>query len=535
MKRQGENGQSGDTTPENTGKTEVSSPVAAWKPFPVEALPEPVRGFVLAGSKALGAATEYLAAAILAALASAIGNTATIRLKRGWTEPAVVWIGLVGESGTLKSPALDLALFQVRRLQAAAIERFNSAMDEYEGDLQRYEADRRAWQQQGRKKSEPPPEKPMEPTCERFYVSDITVEALADRLQRQPRGLLLATEELAAWLGGFDRYSKNGRSGDVAHWLTMFGARDLLVDRKSAGQRPIFVPRAAVSVLGSIQPGTFRRLVGPEHYENGLAARLLLTMPPTCKKTWTEASVDRKTQEAMSDVFKVLYELQPGRDENGRPKPSELELSADGKRAWVSFYNAHAAALADAVGNHAAMLAKIECYAARLALIVHLARSAADDATLTDPLAVDAESVGAGVAIAQWFAQEALRVYAVLQESEEKADRRELVEWIRRKGGRVTARDLQRGPRQFRDPEAAEGVLRELVRSKLGSWEPALPGTDGGRPTQVFRLADAGDGDTTQEFPQETEVSSPAWAIDPDELNGRLQEAAEECEEAATW
>ena len=400
----------GDTTPEKHGKTEVSSPVATWKPFPIEVLPEPVRGFVLAGSKALGSPPAYLAAAVLAALASAIGNTAAIRLKRGWTEPAVLWVGIVGESGSLKSPVLDLALHQIRRRQAAAIEQFNRAMETHESELQRYEADRKTWQQSGRKKSESPPEKPPEPNLERFYVSDITIEAVADRLQRTPRGLLLATEELATWLGGFDRYAKNGRAGEVAHWLTMFGARDLLVDRKSAGQRPIFVPRAAVSALGSIQPGTFRRLVGPEHYENGLAARLLLTMPPTCQKAWTEATVDRATQGAMQDLFDVLYQLQPGIDENGKATPSELELSGDGKRAWIRFYNEHAVVLSEAVGHHAAMLAKIECYAARLALIVHLVRTAADDATLRDPNWVDAESVGAGVTIARWFADEAERV-----------------------------------------------------------------------------------------------------------------------------
>ena len=65
----------------------------------------------------------------------------------------------------------------------------------------------------------------------------------------------------------------------------MFGARDLLVDRKSEGQKPIFVPRAAVSIVGGIQPQVLRRALGPEHFENGLAARMLLTMPPTTQNS----------------------------------------------------------------------------------------------------------------------------------------------------------------------------------------------------------------------------------------------------------
>ena len=74
--------------------------------------------------------------------------------------------------------------------------------------------------------------------CQRFHCCDITVEAIAKRLAAAPKGLLLATDELAGWLGSFDRYT-NGK-GDVEHWLTMHGARDLMVDRKTEGQRPIY-------------------------------------------------------------------------------------------------------------------------------------------------------------------------------------------------------------------------------------------------------------------------------------------------------
>ena len=76
------------------------------------------------------------------------------------------------------------------------------------------------------------------------------------------------------------------------------------------------------------------------------------------------------------------------------------------------------------------MLSKIEAIAARLALVIHLVRFAANDPTLCDADHVDGESVAAGVTIARWFANEAERVYGVLQEGDEAADRRELVEWI---------------------------------------------------------------------------------------------------------
>ena len=60
-----------------------------------------------------------------------------------------------------------------------------------------------------------------------------------------PRGLLVARDELAGWLGSFNQY-KQGQGGDVAHWLEMHRAGALLVDRKSGDKTTIHVARAAV-------------------------------------------------------------------------------------------------------------------------------------------------------------------------------------------------------------------------------------------------------------------------------------------------
>ena len=68
------------------------------------------------------------------------------------------------------------------------------------------------------------PTPPPKPVCRRLVVSDSTIEAIADRLQESPRGLLLARDELSGWINGFGQY-KGGKGGDASHWLTMHGAR----------------------------------------------------------------------------------------------------------------------------------------------------------------------------------------------------------------------------------------------------------------------------------------------------------------------
>jgi hypothetical protein len=113
------------------------------------------------------------------------------------------------------------------------------------------------------------------------------------------------------------------------------------------------------------------------------------------------------------------------------------------EEAWGRFYDAHAAEQADLTGDLAAAWVKLEQYAARLALVIHYARWAAGE--VADELRLDRQSIEAGIALAEWFKYEARRVYCVLDQTDPERERRELVEWIERRGGMVTAREVQRG------------------------------------------------------------------------------------------
>jgi hypothetical protein len=220
----------------------------AYRPFPVDALPEPIRGFVDAGARAIGCDPSYLALPLLAAMAAAIGNTRRLELKRGWSAPPILWGAIVGESGTSKTPAFRLVMQPVRERQRKALERHAEEMKKYEADLARWEKDMAAWKRDKNAASDPP-EKSDPPQPERFLVSDTTVEALAPILLANPRGLLLARDELAGWIGSFDRYAgKGGAGADSANWLSLFNAESIIVDRKTGLSRTIHVPQAAVCV-----------------------------------------------------------------------------------------------------------------------------------------------------------------------------------------------------------------------------------------------------------------------------------------------
>lgn len=208
-----------------------------YQDFPSGVLPQPLRGFVREAARAIGCDASFIGLPLLCATASAIGNTRVIQIKRGWTEPAILWTAVVGESGTLKSPAQVVAIRPLRHRQETAIKAYQQLKDRHNGDLVKYDQTLADWKKHGRKLGDLLPAKPSPPVATRYIVQDTTLEALAGLLRDQPRGLLVAPDELNGWLASFDRYRK-GHGGDLPRWLEMWQARTVTIDRKGDGLLP---------------------------------------------------------------------------------------------------------------------------------------------------------------------------------------------------------------------------------------------------------------------------------------------------------
>lgn len=122
-----------------------STPITdRYEPFPLDALPDALRGFVVRGAQSIGCDPAYIVLPMLSALAAAIGNTRLIELKPGWTEPSIIWTAIVGESGTMKSPALALALQPTRDRQSRAMTDHAAEVKEQERERLYYERDLKA-------------------------------------------------------------------------------------------------------------------------------------------------------------------------------------------------------------------------------------------------------------------------------------------------------------------------------------------------------------------------------------------------------
>ncbi len=459
-----------------------AKPILPYQEFPVDALPAPLNEFVYSGSDSIGCDASYLALPLLAGLASAIGNSYEIELKSDWKEPSILWTGIVGDSGTMKSPALKQALEPVREQQKTAADISVLDQDEYKRDSLRYEEKMKRWKRGTM--SEDPPEEPSEPIVLRTYTEDVTIEALASLLAKQPNGMLVTFDELASLFSSFDRYSGSG-GGDASRWLSLYGAGPLAIDRKGSGPKEITISRASVGVTGGIQPGVLRRTLSKKYRENGLAARFLLALPPYKVPMWSERVIDPVCKEKVRQVYQRLYQF--GFQEGGTFRTEALRLSPDAKDAWIEFHDRHGIEMSDLSGDLKAAYSKLRGCAARLALILHLSGCAAR--IDLDPGAISLDSMQRGIRLIEWFKYETCRVYAILASEEDQDEHIKYVEKIREKGGKTTPSQFSRMfASHWETQDGPEKTLEDLKQRGLGHWENARPGPKGGRPTRIFVL-----------------------------------------------
>lgn len=482
-----------NTTPHQDSASESSvdkprSKPKLWRPFPIALLPTPIKNLALEGARSCGVDVAMYVPPIFSSLASAIGTTRRIRIKRTWNEPSILWTANIAPSGAIKSPPFDDATRPLNNRDSQSMCDHEDIILEHEKDLARWDVKSKDWKKNAVFNSDDPPLKPEKPEPTRLVVSDPTIEAVSSLLASNPRGLLLARDELAGWFKSFNSY-RGGRGGDTEAWLQMYHGRSMKIDRKT-GERHIYCKYASVSVTGTIQPKILRRALTGEYFDAGLAARLLMVMPPRQPRRWSDAELSQQTEYIYDHIITKLLSLEHDVDTDGRSIPRDIEFTPEARQLFIDFYNRHGQ-LQDTTedGRLASAFSKLEAVAARLALIFHLVRWADDDPSLDDPDHIGLADTADAIAVTDWLIHETERVYALFTDDEETILANELADWVRLRGGTVTVRDLQLRSRIYENSKDAKNALDDLVERGFGKWEYAQQGPRGGGPSLRFIAA----------------------------------------------
>ncbi len=420
--------------------------------FPTEVLPPELQALVEEGAAAMGCPVDFVAVPLLGFLAAAVGGGRRIRVKRGWEEPAILWLAVVGEPGTGKTPALEEAKRPLLALQDSA--------------WGKYRMEEAAWLEAGQEGERP--------ALDHLLTTDATIEALAVMCQHSA-GLAVVRDELVGWVKGFDAYRQ---AGDRQQWLGLWSAHALKIDCKGSGT--VYVPAPTVSVVGGVQPDVLRDLAGDAARRDGFLDRFLFTWPEPEPSGWSDDELDPATQDAAKQVFLRV------RASSARigTEPHVAELTPEAKAAFVAFYKDNALALRRA-GGAAGHLAKAPGQVARLALVLHAAWHPEHP---TDP--VEVATMRDAIALLDYFQAHLARVLPALG--------LHAAGW----GGLAgkVRRSLERA--------GAEGLKRDALMRALGGHVPATELT-----AALDALAEAGEAERVPPPPGKPGRPAELWRL----------------------
>lgn len=147
-------------------------------------------------ASARGCPRDYLAAALIAAASTWIGNSRHVAVNETWSEPPHLWLALIGAPSTGKTPALKPIIEACRAIEREAEPEWQAAKAEHTRLAEAAHALEEQWQADVRvatKSGHPAPSRPpladtpAEPPMPRLVAMDATTEELQHLLAAQPR------------------------------------------------------------------------------------------------------------------------------------------------------------------------------------------------------------------------------------------------------------------------------------------------------------------------------------------------------------
>lgn len=453
--------------------TEAKTEETAPEPFPVNVFPPALARYSLEVAEATGTPLDFAAMTMLVTAGAAIGNSRALCLKENvWYEGPRIYAVNVGDPASGKSPAMDAVVKPYQGIQFRLIKEYKEKLVEctlIDAERNKIAQENRTLATEERKSVPDLPELPKEP--ERFVVVDATVESLAPLLEKNPRGLLMPQDEGVAWVRGMGQY-KGGRGNDRQFWLSTWSGKPHMVDRKSQGLVPVSIPLPFINVICGLPPDLLNELADYQGRNDGFLHRILFVFPDSLGAAdWSEASVSTESKDAWEDTLKRLRALQMGQNEDG--VAGVVRFSTAAKARWAEWWNAHAAEMR---GQELSITllgpwGKLKSYAARLALILHYLWHVQVQPDLVE---LDVDCVNRAVSLVNYLKAHLRRVYGRLRQTPDENHVFEVMDWIRKHGGKCRARDLVHA-KKVTPTEKAKKMLKELEERGYGrlNWEEA--------------------------------------------------------------
>ena len=470
-------------------------------PLPVDVFGPFWARWITAHAKQASVPGDYVAAPLLGVATAAIGNARAVAPWPGWIEPSILWLAKVGTPSSGKTPSDAAVLSLVARLESELAASFDETLRQHETDALAAVLAKEAWEKDVRKAVEsghaPPvmPERantPRRPKRPRFKVADTTPEAMGLLMEAHPKGLAFHRDELAGFLGAFDKYGGSG--SDRAFWAECYNGGFYVIDRVKHPE-PIRIPHLNVSVIGGIQPDRLNSLLLSGD-DDGLPARFLMVWPEPLPPERPTVTIN---DDLAYEALKRLHGLEMGVSEEGQPVRVIIPLTDEAAAIFQEWRREHFKGQPPP-GLFASHYGKLPGIVLRLALVLeHLwwaveepgQREESDFPWMTEsdfpwmtssapPSRIGVMATTAAAAlVTDYFLPMARRAYGDATLPEDERGARTIARWIlKEQFERLNAREMQRkvklpGLRTAKDVRAALDYMKEA------SWIWPAPSREG--------------------------------------------------------
>ena len=479
----------------SNGQVTVAPSVADWPTparieglppaprLPLDCFPEALVAHAADVAERMQCPLDYVVWTLMVTVATLIGRGVGIRAKAfdDWTERLALWVALIGDPSSMKTPGMNAA---VRLMHVLA----HALREEHRANVQAWKADCAA-----AKLADPKAQLAPEPELRWLVADDATMEKLALLLQPEiSRGLALVRDEVSGVIRECERY--RARAGDREFLIQAYSGGPKSVVRMS--RPPVFVPDLLLNIVGGIQPDVAREVFA-SGVDDGLGERFLAIYPEVPSDfVPVDRSPDKGKRDAFDVIAKRLYvadwpRLLISDDFSAVPycrvSPEAHQVFSEWHARTVLSTRGEQARYTHRFGRR---VGKYPGLAARLALELHLFEAVAArtaHAAKVQVRVVDSALIARVVRLMdEYVLPMEERVYGAYAVAPEAEGARRIARWIRgERPEKFTAREIRR--HEWSDLDNPMNVAAALEWLCSRGWlREADPVRRVGRPSDVF-------------------------------------------------
>ena len=120
--------------------------------FPVDTLSTPCQEWIVRAAHGAGVTFAHVAVPLLGIASSLIGTARRVLASRSWTQSVTTWTGVVGFSGTGKTPGIDATKRALSQIERGRREKIAELQRAHEGRVEAAKAARAQWKKDLRRK-----------------------------------------------------------------------------------------------------------------------------------------------------------------------------------------------------------------------------------------------------------------------------------------------------------------------------------------------------------------------------------------------